>query len=427
MKSRRRIVAMVAGTQSGKTAFGPWWLKAEIDRSGGGDYLAVTASYDLFKLKLLPEMMSVFEGVLGIGRYWAMDKVIELCDPETGEFLAHRSSDRMWGRIILRSAQSGTRKSQGGSVAGLESSTARAAWLDEAGQDDFTVDAWRSIRRRLALHRGRVLITSTLYNLGWLKSLIIDRAVEGGLVTVETLANGGEIEVTDNEATGVELVQFDSIVNPSMSLAEYQEAEGELPSEDFMMFWRGRAARLRYLVYDVFDRPRHTCPRFEIPKGWKRFMGVDFGGVNTAAIFLAEEPETKKLYAYREYLAGGKTAREHAADLLAGEPGIPFAVGGTKSEGQWRREFAAGGLPLREPLIKEVEVGINRVYGRHKKDELIYFDDLVGILDEKGKYQRKRDQAGEVTNEIKDKSRFHLLDAERYIVAYIGGGGVFFG
>lgn len=419
---------MVAGTQSGKTAFGPWWLKDEIDRSGGGDYLAVTASYDLFKLKLLPEMMSVFEGVLGIGRYWAMDKVIELCDPETGEFLATRSSDQMWGRIILRSAQSGTRKSQGGSVAGLESSTARAAWLDEAGQDDFTVDAWRSVRRRLALHRGRVLITSTLYNLGWLKSLIIDRAVEGGAVTVETLANGGEIEVTDNEAAGVELIQFDSIVNPAMSLEEYQDARSELPSEDFMMFWRGRVARLRYLVYDVFDRLRHTCPRFEIPKEWKRFMGVDFGGVHTAAIFFAQEPETKKLYAYREYLAGGKTTREHAEDILAGEPGIPWAVGGAKSEGQWRLEFAAGGLPLREPAIKEVDVGISRVYGCHKKDEIVYFDDLVIILDEKGKYQRKRDQSGQVMKEIKDKSSFHMLDAERYIIGYIrGGAGIFFG
>lgn len=422
--SDRRIVAMVAGTQSGKTSYGPWWLKQEIDRCGSGDYLVVTSSYDLFSMKLLPEMIAVYEHILGIGRYWAQAKVIELKDPETGEFWAKKSTDPMWARIILRSAQSGSRKAQGGSVAGLESSTAKAAWLDEAGQDDFTIDAWRSIRRRLALHRGRILITTTLYNLAWVKQQIMDRAVEGGTVTATELDNSAEIEVTDNAGADICLIQFDSIANPAMSVEEYKEAEDDLPTEDFLMFWRGRAARLRHLIYDNFDRVAHTCPRFTIPDEWKRFMGVDFGGVNTAALYYAEEPETRKLYCYREYKAGGRTAADHTEAMLEGEPGRPYAVGGAKSEGQWRQEFAEGGLPLRAPSVHEVNIGINRVYGCHKRDEIIYFDDLEGVLDQKGKYQRKQDAFGETTDEIKDKARFHFLDAERYIISDIRGLGV---
>ncbi len=65
--SDKRFVFVLAGTQGGKTSFGPWWLQREIygDETrpgmGPGDYLAVTESFDLFKLKLLPEMRNCFE------------------------------------------------------------------------------------------------------------------------------------------------------------------------------------------------------------------------------------------------------------------------------------------------------------------------------------------------------------------------------
>jgi hypothetical protein len=80
-------------------------------------------------------------------------------------------------------------------------------------------------------------------------------------------------------------------------------------------------------------------------------MGLDFGGVNTAALFYAEEPGTKRLWLYREYHAGSRTAKEHAVALLEGEPMVPFCVGGSKSEGQWRREFRMAGLPVNAPDI----------------------------------------------------------------------------
>jgi len=161
MDSVNRIVSMVAGTQSGKTSFGGWWLKSEIDRTasseGDNDYIVITSSYPLFKLKLLPSILQVFVEILGIEKYWAGDRVIELCNPDTGQFSAKISSDKMWGRIVLLSAES---------LGSLESATARAAWLDEAGQDRFTLQAYRAVMRRLSLHRGRYLITTTLYNLG---------------------------------------------------------------------------------------------------------------------------------------------------------------------------------------------------------------------------------------------------------------------
>ena len=67
----RRFPFVIAGSQSGKTSFGPWWLYREIYdlgwrkvihpdsweyEPGKEDYMAVTATYKLFTRKMLPEL-----------------------------------------------------------------------------------------------------------------------------------------------------------------------------------------------------------------------------------------------------------------------------------------------------------------------------------------------------------------------------------
>ena len=395
-RSDKRFVVVLAGTQSGKTSWGPLWLKREIDRRGAGDYLAVTASYDLFKLKMLPALRETFEHVYGIGRYWSGDRVIELCDPATGKFLAQRTDDPMWGRIILRSA---------GSDGGLEASTAKGAWADEAGQDEFTVETYEAMLRRLSLALGRLLLTTTIYNLGWLKTKLYDEWIKA-----------------KKQHPEIDVIQFDSVLNPAFPREEWERAQHDLPAWKFGMFYRGMYERPAGLIYDSFDEQHHICPRFAIPDAWPRYLGLDFGGVNTAGVFYAEEPGTGRLFLYREYMAGGRTAKEHATQLFKGEPKIPICVGGSKSEGQWRDEFRAGGLPVMPPTVTDVEVGINRVYGAHARGEIVVFNDVTGYLNQKQSYSRKLDAKGEPTEEIEDKSTFHYMDAERYIVSWVKRG-----
>lgn len=392
-QSRKRIVAILAGTQGGKTSYLPWLLWREIRTVGAGDYLAVTASYDLFKLKFLPTLREVFEHTLRWGRYWAADRIIELSDPETGQFQAKRADDPMWARIILRSAESGS---------GLESATAKAAILDEAGMDSFTLDSWLALRRRLSLSQGRIFLGTTIYDLGWLKQQIYD-----------------PWDAAQGQHPEIDVIQFDSAENPMFPREEYERAERELPAWKFLMFYRGRYSRPAGQIYDSFNERLCTVPRFALPASWPRYLGLDFGGAHTAGIFFAEEPGTGRLYAYREYLEGGRTARDHAQALLAGEPGIPTTVGGSGSEGQWRAEFRAGGLPVREPDITAVELGIDRVYGAHKRNEIVVFNDLAGYLDQKARYSRPVDASGNVLPGIKDKATFHYLDAERYIIGWL--------
>jgi hypothetical protein len=389
--SDRRFVSILAGTQSGKTSFGPWWLAREIEARGAGDYLAITSTYDLFKLKMLPALKEVFENVLKVGRYWSGDRIMELCDPATGNFLAQKSDDPMWGRIILRSAEAD---------GGLECSTAKAAWLDEAGQSNFTLDAWQAILRRLSIALGRVLISTTLYNFGWLKTEVYDRWTSGD--------------------RSYQVVHFDSTTNPQFPREEFERAKATMPLWRFRMQYQGQYERPAGLIYDSFDERLCLRPRFTISPSWTRLLGLDFGGVNTAGCFYAQEPGTENLWLYRTYKAGGRTARKHADALKAGEPMLPLCVGGSKSEGQWRDEFRAGGIPVLEPDITEVEVGITRVYGAHKENRILVFDDLDDYLQEKRAYSRVLDSSGQPTEKIEAKDTYHFMDAERYIVGWTG-------
>ena len=396
--SNKRFIAIFAGTQGGKTSFGPHWLLREIQRCGPGDYLIATPTFPLLQLKLLPEFKRLFETHLQLGKYTASPtKIFKFSSYGLQRMFGSKADET---NIFFGHAQDPD---------SLESATAKGAWLDEAGQKKFKLESWQAIQRRLSIHQGRALLTTTIYNLGWLKSQFYDRWKMGN--------------------PDYDVISFKSIDNPAFPKEEYDRARDELPGWKFNMFYNAIFTRPAGLIYDCIDEQKHKVPRFEIPPEWPRYLGLDFGGVNTVGVFYAAErkrenafwgEETGRLFAYREYRAGNRTAAEHTKFLLADrEPGIPYCVGGSKSEGQWRDEFRAAGLPIQEPDITEVELGIERVYGANKKNEILYFDDLQGFWDQKQTYSRELDDLGQPTEKIEDKETFHFMDAERYIISWL--------
>lgn len=388
-----RFVLVLAGTQSGKTSFGPPWLLREIQEQGPGDYLIATPTFTLLELKCLPEFKWLFESTMKLGKY--------VGGPVRKFTFTPEGANRLFGywpsiptTVYFGHAQDPD---------SLESGTFKGAWLDEAGQKKFRRASWEAIQRRLSLNQGRVLLTTTPYDLGWLKSEFYDRHERG--------------------EPDVEVVNFESIDNPAFPQAEWDRMLNSLPAWKFNMFYRGRFTRPAGLIFDCFDEAQHVIPRFEIPEAWMRFQGSDFGGVNTAALFLAEERNddgpTGRYIAYREYLAGGRTATEHAAAWKKGEPRTPRAIGGSKSEGQWRKEFAAAGFPIGEPPVSEVEVGIDRLYAGIKQGKLLVMDHLTILREMLRTYSRVLDDRGEPTEAIEDKETYHVLDAGRYIGAWL--------
>lgn len=401
--SERRFTFVTAGTQGGKTAFGPFWLHREVYHPiigrGGGDYLAVTANFGLFKLRMLPALRELFEDVTGDGRYWAGDKIIELRDPSPwsrqnlrgGRFWAQRADDRMWGRIVLRSAEAGS---------GLESAAALGVWMDECGMDSFTGETWRAVRRRLSLARGRVLGTTTLYVLhNWLTVLYEEWV-------------GGRDDVM--------FVQFPSVANPAFPRDEFDQVLREMPAHVVNMQYRGVYDKPPGLVYDVFESRMMVVTPFAVPAKWIGFGGMDYGGVNTACLCLRYDAEGDVVYVVDEYRAGGRTARQHVEMGLAGWNCQNWR-GGARSEGQWRDEFRAAGLPVQAPEVADVWQGINWVYAAIAGGRLKIFDRCEGLLGQLGTYRRRVDSGGRVLDEIVDKEQYHFLDALRYVVPSVFG------
>uniref|UniRef100_A0A6H1ZKV7 Putative homing endonuclease n=1 Tax=viral metagenome TaxID=1070528 RepID=A0A6H1ZKV7_9ZZZZ len=394
---------------SGKTCLGPRWLERAIRataKSGEeNDYLAVTSTYDLFKLKMLPELLKNFSGgqapnekgdlvnyTIGVGKYWAGIRVIELAeDLVPGAFLAKKESDRMWGRIILRSADARV---------GLVSATAKAAWLDEPGTQEFGREAWENVRDRVTLARGRILGTATIYCINWVKTDIFDQWKAGN--------------------PDMDIIQVDAIENPMFDREEYEYARSTLPTWKFNMKYRGIYEKPAGLIYDSFDTDTCLIPRFPLPATWPRFVGHDFGGANPAAMFYAQDPGTGYFYAYHEYLPGsGKSMSDHVEEFKKITEGqiVIKRAGGSHQEDEIRQGYTAHGWRIQAPKIKNVEAGIERVYALHRLNKVFVFSDLHEYLDEKLNYSRKLDDRHQPTDEIADKSRFHLMDAERYILS----------
>lgn len=318
---------------------------------------------------------------------------MEIADPETGKFWAKRGGDDMWARIILRSAES---------AGGLEASTAKGAWLDECGMESFTVESWEAVLRRLSIAQGRVLGTTTLYSPNWLKQQVYDEWLKGN--------------------PDFAWVEFNSAINPLFPAEEMERARRTMPAWRFAMQYLGRFDRPAGLIYDSFDPARHKVAPFPLPPTWGRYVGQDYGGVNTAHLWLAHDREADRYYVYDESLEGGLSTAEHAARAKAkADRKVLGWWGGAGSEEQQRLDYQAAGIPVKEPPIKDVEAGIARVYGLFKEDRLLVFSSCPGLLDELGSYRRKLDANGQPTEVIENKRAFHRLDSLRYVVAGLIG------
>lgn len=399
-QSKARHVLVLAGTQSGKTSFGPLWLYREIQLRGPGDYLVVAPSFPLLELKLRPEFMRLFDLQLRLGAYvGSPTKKFVFSESGSMKTFGDRYDPDVVTTVFFGHAKDPD---------ALESATAKAAWLDEAGQKKFKKASHEAIMRRLAIHRGRVLYTTTPYYIGWLKKEFADKA----------------------DGVYIEVINFASTMNPAFSLAEYEEQKSKLPPWKFDMFYDGKFTRPAGLIYDVYDYEIHTVEPFAIPKHWPRVFGFDFGGVNTACLKFALNPARQEWFCYGEYLGGGRTAKEHREYIMAGEdnPWAIRAVGGAPSESDYRREYKAAGLPIEQPPLSDVEVGILKAYALLKTRKVFFFRTLSGVLGddettgEIESYSRVLNEAGEPTDVIEDKAKFHRLDCFRYAATLMGAG-----
>lgn len=380
LNTKSRVCFISAGRQSGKTAWGPIWMYYKMQKCGDGDYLAVSPSFPLQDKKLIPVYIQFFEKTLGIGHLKAAKKIMEI------------DGNGLHAQIFFGSAKN---------AASLESATALAAHLDEAGQDDFTWAAWDAVLGRLSRSRGDILITTTLYNLNdWLKK---------------------EVYIPwKNGDPDYDVVQFESIQCPGFSIKEFNWLRQRMPSWRFDMEYRGIYSIPSGLIYPDFT-DAHIIKSFPIPDKWNWHVAIDPGAVHTGIGWFAEEPGTRKYYLVRSYLDGNKTTKMHVQKAMRyPEFGrVKRWVGGAGSEDQFRMDWQAEGIHIREPEIRDVESGIDKVTALFKENRFFIFDtpENQWVIDELHTYSRELDEQNDPTEYIKDKNKFHACDFIRYFAS----------
>lgn len=166
-------------------------------------------------------------------------------------------------------------------------------------------------------------------------------------------------------------------------------------------------------VYPIEERDVKV-PRFEIPPHYRRCVGVDFGWSNpTAAVWLAEDPESGIAYVTDIYFASERVPGEHAGEILrrGHVPAVCDPAGqalGQKDGVSLVEMYAVAGLRF-ELADNGVEAGLMRVLELMRSGRLRVFDDLDGWWREFRLYHR--DGKGRVV-----KRDDHLMDATRYAV-----------
>jgi len=182
-------------------------------------------------------------------------------------------------------------------------------------------------------------------------------------------------------------------------------------------------------IYDVFEadlgeygQKRHVVKSFPIPAMWPRAVGIDPFGAQIAAVWLAFDPNNGILNVYREYMQPfGLTVAGHAQNIKAetADESVFAWVCGAKSERAWRTEWTAAGIPVIEPPISDVWVGIDKVYQLLSEFRLVFHDCCTNLISEAGDYRRKMGRDGTAQETIENKDTYHVLDSLRYVVVWL--------
>ena len=174
------------------------------------------------------------------------------------------------------------------------------------------------------------------------------------------------------------------------------------------------------LIYRAFNEQTCKINPFPLPETWPCYVGHDFGSANPAALFFAQDPATGYFYAYHEYFPGvGYSTYQHVQAFKELTKGVNVLkrAGGSHQEDEIRQGYSAQGWHIQEPKIRDVNAAIDRVRAMMEKNQIFVFNNLHRLLEQLMTYLWKVDADGRITDEIYNKSAFHLLDCMRGILS----------
>ena len=271
------------------------------------------------------------------------------------------------------------------------------AWLDEPAKYQYPQETWDNLMFGLRIgNNPQAIATTTPRPIQIILDLLKDPKVK--------VTRGHTLENQENLAP--EFINYVMGKYQGTKLGR-QELAGEVLSS-----YEG-------LVYDAFRADTCIIPRRPIEPDWQRYFTMDFGRVNTAALWYAMDPKTGYFYCYRAYKEKASVL-EHANSFKFISTGETFMrrVGGNHQEQEARDGYSLAGWPLMEPnLSNDRKERYRRVNSLHAQGKIFYFSDLNDVIDEKMSFSYEVDKNDNMTEKIHNESDFHYLSAESYLLS----------
>jgi len=377
LDSSARFIGVVSGVRGGKTTIGAIWLLNEINqhRLAGkyGDYLICAPTNKILDQSTLPKFKEFFP------KDWGIWKEQKSCF----ELTWFRPGSTEPCRIYVRSMD------EPDSIEGME---ALAAWADEVGK--MKSSAWINMQGRLAITKGRCLLTTTPYVINWFYEDIVKKAKEG-----------------DKDYC---LITWSSSANPAFPKDEFERAKATLPKAIFERRYLGKWTKLEGLVYAEFDEDIHVIEPFAVPDTWLRFGGLDFGYNNpNALISIAQDPNTNTFYITSEFYQN-ETLLKTLSEAIKSKR-LQYVLADTHDSQLINELNKFHGCGNVKEADKSVTVGIERIRTLLVEERLKFFrGKTTKTIEEIQEYHYRpsTEMGGDSEKPVGKKN--HAMDALRY-------------
>lgn len=157
--------------------------------------------------------------------------------------------------------------------------------------------------------------------------------------------------------------------NPYLSKdGRYEQMLKALPDVQRRQLLEGNWDITEGAAFTEFDIGVHVVPPFEIPIGWERVKGIDYGYASeSACIWGCVDPTDGTLIIYRELYRKGLTGEDLAVMITNMELEDPFSVQGVLDTAAWNRTGTTGptvGETLQRGGHKLRRADKNRIQGK---------------------------------------------------------------
>ena len=254
----------------------------------------------------------------------------------------------------------------------------------------------------------------------WVKRLFIDRDFK------LSSPNPEENENPDDYCFIFASVEDNTALMNSQGGQAYKQMLSALPEKLRQAHRYGDWDALSGCYFDEFSEGKHTCKPFPIPDHWLRYRSFDYGLDMFACYWFAVEPETGRVYAYREFcknnmIVGDAAQAIHDHTLPGEHVQITFAP-----PDMWNRQKDSGKSMAELFMLNQIGIvksNNNRVQGHLQmkqmlapladgKPGLIFFDTCKKIIGDIQCIQADETNPSDCAKNPHDVT--HTVDGVRY-------------